>query len=230
MPVIELLRPIGEGAIVELEGDFGGFAGLEEHLLETLELVLRTGHVGLTRSHVHLHGFGGVNVRGVLDHCADGCGAGTGLDGLHVAHFERGVAQAEAERVVDGLVVGVVVAVTHEHAFAIIDMPLFARPVDGARVVVDVERNGLRKLARWAHLAKQHVGERRTAGLSEQPRFEDALGVLGPWRYGDDGAVGEHDHNVLVFGCDGFEQCNLLGRHVEGLTVEAFGFGLFREP
>ena len=36
--------------------------------------------------------------------------------------------------------------------------------------------------------------------------------------------------NVLVFGCDGFEQCDLLGRHVEGLTVEAFGFGRFREP
>ena len=36
---------------------------------------------------------------------------------------------------------------------------------------------------------------------------------------------GEYDHNVLVFGCDGFEQCDLLGRYVEGLTVEAFGFG-----
>ena len=44
------------------------------------------------------------------------------------------------------------------------------------------------------------------------PGFEDALGVLGPWCHGDDGAVGEYDHNVLVFGCDGFEQCDLLER------------------
>ena len=75
-----------------IEGDFCGFASLEEYLLEALKLVFRANYVGLARSHVHLHGFGGVNVRGVLDHCADGCGTGTGLDSLHVAHFERGVA------------------------------------------------------------------------------------------------------------------------------------------
>ena len=109
-------------------------------------------------------------------------------------------------------------------------MPLFTRPVDGARIVVDIEGNGLRKLAGRAHLAEQHVGERRTAGLSEQPGFEDALGVARPWCHGDDGSVGQHHDDVLVFGGDGFEQFDLLGWNVEGFTVEAFGFGRFREP
>ena len=38
---------------------------------------------------------------------------------------KRGVAQAESERVVDGLVVGVVIAVAHEHAFAVVDISDF---------------------------------------------------------------------------------------------------------
>ena len=37
VPVIEPLRPVGKGAIVELEGDFCGFASLEEYLLEALK-------------------------------------------------------------------------------------------------------------------------------------------------------------------------------------------------
>ena len=126
--------------------------------------------------------------------------------------------------------VGVVVAVADEYALAVVDVALLARPVRHARVIVDVQRNRLGELAGRADLAEDHIGERRATGLAAQPGFEDALGVLGPWCHGDDGAVGEYDHNVLVFGCDGFEQCDLLGRHVEGLTVEAFGFGRFREP
>ena len=47
VPVIEPLRPVGKGAIVELEGDFCGFASLEEYLLEALKLVFRAGYVGL---------------------------------------------------------------------------------------------------------------------------------------------------------------------------------------
>lgn len=47
-----------------------------------------------------------------------------------------------------------------------------------------------------------------------------------PWRsgprgHGDDGAVGQHDHDVLVRGGDLFEQGDLLGGHVEGFAIEA---------
>ena len=50
MPVIELLGPVGEGALVQIEGDLSRFAGLEEHLSETLELMLRAGYGGLAWS------------------------------------------------------------------------------------------------------------------------------------------------------------------------------------
>ena len=79
----------------------------------------------------------------------------------------------------------------------------------------------------WASLPdgltwpKIHIGERRAAGLAEQTGFENALGVLGPRGHGDDGAVGQHDHDVLVRGGDLFEQGDLLGGHVEGFAIEA---------
>ena len=41
MPVVELLGPVGEGALVQIEGNLSRFAGLEEHLSEALELMLR---------------------------------------------------------------------------------------------------------------------------------------------------------------------------------------------
>ena len=108
------------------------------------------------------------------------CGVGAGLGDVHAVDRKGRVAQAEAERVVDGLVVRVVVAVADEHAFAVIDVTFLARPVDHARIVVDVHRNGLCQLAGRADLAEDHVGERRTARLAKQPGFEDALGVARP--------------------------------------------------
>ena len=108
-------------------------------------------------------------------------------------------------------------------------MAFLARPVQHARVIVDAQRNRLGELAGRADLAEDHIGERRAAGLAEQPGFEDALGVLGPRGHGDHGAVGQHDHDVLVRGGDLFEQGDLLGGHVEGVAVEAFGFRGFRQ-
>ena len=192
--------------------------------------MLRAGHGGLAWSHVDLHGFGGVHVGRVGDGRGDVCGVGAGLGDVHAVDRKGRVAQAEAERVVDGLVVRVVVAVADEHALTIVDVPLLTRPVDHARIVVDVHRNGLCQLAGRADLTEDHVGKRRTAGLAEQPGFEDALGVARPWCHGDDGAVGQHHDDVLVFGGDGVEQFDLLGGNIEGFTVEAFGFGGFRKP
>lgn len=40
---------------------------------------------------------------------------------------------------------------------------------------------------------------------------------------------GQHDHDVLVCGGYLFEQGDLLGGHVEGVAVEAFGFRGFRQ-
>ena len=77
-------------------------------------------------------------------------------------------------------------------------MALLARPVRHARVIVDVQRNGLGEFAGGADLAENHVGKRRATGLAEQPGFEDAFGVLGPRGHGHHGAVGQHDHDVLV--------------------------------
>ncbi len=91
--------------------------------------------------------------------------------------LERGVAQAVAERVVDSLAVGVVVAVTDEHALAVVDVAFLARPVQHARVIVDVQRNRLGELAGRADLAEDHIGERRATGLAEQTRIRGC-----PWR------------------------------------------------
>ena len=229
MPVVVFFGPVGERALVEVDGHGLGFAGLEEHLGEALELVLRAGHVGLARSHVHLHGFGGIHIGGVGHGGGHGGGVRAGLGNGDVSDLERGIAQAVAERVVHNLAVGVVVAIADEHALAVVDVAFLARPVQRARVIADVQRNRLGELAGRADLAEDHIGERRAAGLAEQTGFENALGVLGPRGHGDDGAVGQHDHDVLVRGGDLFEQGDLLGGHVEGVAVEAFGFRGFRQ-
>ena len=229
MPVVVFFGPVGERALVEVDGHGLGFAGLEEHLGEALELVLRAGHVGLARSHVHLHGFGGIHIGGVGHGGGHGGGVRAGLGGGDVIDLECGVAQAVAERVVHNLAVGVVVAIADEHALAVVDVAFLARPVQRARVIADVQRNRLGELAGRADLAEDHIGERRAAGLAEQTGFENALGVLGPRGHGDDGAVGQHDHDVLVRGGDLFEQGDLLGGHVEGFAIEALGFRGFRQ-
>ena len=221
MPVVILFGPVGERALIKVDGHGLGLTGLEEHLGEALELVLRASHVGLARSHIHLHGFGSVHIGGVGHGGGHGGGVRAGLGDGDTGDLERGVAQAVAERVVDSLAVGVVVAVTDEHALAVVDVAFLARPVQHARVIVDVQRNRLGELAGRADLAEDHIGERRATGLAEQPGFEDALGVLGPRGHGDDGAVGQHDHDVLVRGGDLFEQGDLLGGHVEGFAIEA---------
>lgn len=199
-------------------------------MTKPFELVDRTGHVGLAGDDVHLHGLGALHVGGVGDGGGDGCGVRTGILRMHVRDLERGIAQAVAERVVDGLAVGVVIAVADEHTLAVVDVTLLAGPVDHARVVLDVQRNGLGELAGRADLAEDHVGERGTAGLAEQPGFEDALGMAGPRGDGDDGAVGQHDGDVRVDGGDLGEQFELLGGHVEGSAIEAFGLGGLGKP
>ena len=229
MPVVILFGPVGERALIKVDGHGLGLTGLEEHLGKALKLVLRASHVSLARSHVHLHGFGGIHIGGVGHGGGHGGGVRAGLGNGDTGDLERGIAQAVAERVVHNLAVGVVVAVADEHALAVVDVAFLARPVQHARVIADVQRNRLGELAGRADLAEDHIGERRATGLAEQPGFEDALGVLGPRGHGDHGAVGQHDHDVLVRGGDLFEQGDLLGGHVEGVAVEAFGFRGFRQ-
>lgn len=192
-------------------------------------------HVGLARHNVHLHGFGGIHIGGVGHGGGHGGGVRAGLGGGDVIDLECGVAQAVAERVVHNLAVGVVVAIADEHALAVVDVAFLARPVQRARVIADVQRNRLGELAGRADLAEDHIGERRAAGLAEQTGFENALGVLGPRGHGDDGAVGQHDHDVLVRGGDLFEQGDLLGGHGRGFRdrsprFKASGARLFRGP
>ena len=189
----------------------------------------RARHRGLARRHIHLHGLGGVHIGGIGDGHAHTGGVGAGLLRLDAGKLEGGVAQAVAERIIDRLAIRVVIAVAHEHALTVIDMSFLARPVDHARIVVDAHRDALRQLAGRACLAEDHIGERGTPRLTEQPGFEDALGIGRPWGHGDDGTVGKHDRDVLVRRRDSFEQLDLLGGNVEGFTVEAFGFGGFRK-
>ena len=205
MPVVILFGPVGERALIKVDGHGLGLTGLEEYLGKALELVLRASHVGLARHNVHLHGFGSVHIGGVGHSGIHGGGVRAGLGNGDTGDLERGVAQAVAERVVDSLAVGVVVAVTDEHALAVVDVAFLARPVQRARVIADVQRNRLGELAGRADLAEDHIGERRATGLAEQPGFEDALGVLGPRGHGDHGTVGQYDHDVLVRGGDLFE-------------------------
>ena len=65
MPVVEPLRPVGEGAVVQRDGDVLRLAGFERDLGEALKLVHRACDLGLRRGHVDLHGFGAGHIGGV---------------------------------------------------------------------------------------------------------------------------------------------------------------------
>ena len=65
----------------------------------------------------------------------------------NVMHVKGGVAQPKPKRVGDRLAVRVVIPVSDEHAFAVVDMPFLARPVEHGRIIVDIKRDGLRELA-----------------------------------------------------------------------------------
>ena len=222
MPVVEPLRPVGEGAVVQRDGDVLRLAGFERDLGEALELVHRACDLGLRRGHVDLHGFGAGHIGGVGHGHRHLGGARTGLGHGRVVHVERGVGQAVAERIGDLLAEGVVVPVSDEHALAVIDMTLLARPVHGGRIVVHIVDDGLREFTGRGFVAEDHVGERRAAGLAQQPGLQDRLGAALP-RQRDHGTVRQHDRHVRVRGGHGLKHLDLLGGDVQCGAVETFG-------
>ena len=72
-------------------------------------------------------------------------------------------------------------------------------------------------------LSEQHVGDAVAVGLTGQPELDDAADRVAPVGGGDGGTVAERDDDARVDGGDGSDQCDLVGRQLDGGAVASFG-------
>lgn len=125
-----------------------------------------------------------------------------------------------AERVAH-LAVHRVVAVAHEHALAVVDLPFLAGEVQVGGRVGQPPGDRLGEAPGRVHGAEQHVDHTPTTGLAAEPGLQDRRGPALPAVHGHHPAVGEHHHHPRVHRGHGVEHRELGGRQVDVGPVEA---------
>ena len=103
-PAVETRGPVRERSLVELAAHLLGFARLEVHLGETLQLAKRPRHRRLHIPHIHLNNLGASPLTDVADRRRHGHRKIAVLDrpgnrDLDIVDAEAGVGQAKPERV-----------------------------------------------------------------------------------------------------------------------------------
>ena len=164
--------PVRQVGAVDAEHHLGGLAGRDRDVGERLELARRAAHGRARQAHVDLHHLAPVPVAGVGDRdphldAVDGDGR------ARLAVLERGVGEAEAERVGHLLLAGVEAPVADVDALAVAHVPVLPGEVQVGGVVRQLERDRLGQPAGRVDHAEQHVGDRAAAGLPEQPALQD---------------------------------------------------------
>ena len=127
--------------------------------------------------HVHLADLGARDGADVLDREGD-----VPLGGLEVGVLEGGVGEAVAKGVGHGDTGGLVVAVAHEDALAILARLLLGGEAAGGGRVLETHGPGLSELARGVDLAGHDVECGARARLAAERAVHDRLGVRGPAR------------------------------------------------
>ena len=93
-------------------------------------------------------------------------------------------------------------------------------------IVLKTHGNGLRQPAGGVGPTSQNVNDGLSACLTQEPGFQNRLGLGKPVHYGDHRAIGK-DHNHLVIDlAHSPEKIELLGRQINISAVEPFGLGV----
>ncbi|MNN33036.1 hypothetical protein D3C81_1467740 [compost metagenome] len=152
---------------------------------------------------------------------------------LQVRIAERGVRQAEAERVQRFGVLLVIAAVPHVKPLAVVDLGQRVVATVGGRVrvgrvtwvVFDLLVDGHWQLARRVHLAIQDFSQCLAALLPREPGMQRCANLLGPRLHVGHAAAMGDDDGVRVGLGDEFDQLGLLVRQ-RVAVVGAFPFVL----
>ena len=186
----------------------------ELRLGEGFQLARRLFQAASGRGHIQFHDFL-TGCRAGVRH-RHGCREAV-LTGLHyrLGIGERGIAEAETERVGNVLPFRLVIAVTHPDVLGIkgvIDILL--RVIGSIRVVIKREvgrgrhipvivREGHRELAGRIDLALEDVGNGVRAFLARRPGQQDGIGPMLPGSGFDDAADVQDDNHPLAAGVEG---------------------------
>ena len=224
IPVMDIRIPVGEGSFIQHEADHLRFPRGQLHLFKSSQLPDRTDHPAVRRGHIELHGFlsRAVSRIGHVHTEGNGIRIFNALRAqLRLRIGKRGIGKAESEGETDCHFLLIIVAVSHENAFAVLHPVPFSLVVQIGRIVLQLIREGFRELSAGIHPAVQDIRDRRSYGLSAQVGFQNALYLIRPGHFHRRTVMKHHD-GVGLHGGHPADQLVLALRHAHMNPVKAF--------